>query len=74
MVPASLPERDRREKRRRPPEKESYPDYANYIAKYITEYEKLGLPISWMTVQNEPLAVQTWDSCEYTAEEEKNSA
>ena len=51
--------------------KESYPDYANYIAKYITEYEKLGLPISWMTVQNEPLAVQTWDSCEYTAEEEK---
>ena len=52
-------------------EKESYPDYANYIAKYITEYEKLGLPISWMTVQNEPLAVQTWDSCEYTAEEEK---
>ena len=51
--------------------KESYPDYANYIAKYITEYEKLGLPISWMTVQNEPLAVQTWDSCEYMAEEEK---
>ena len=26
-----------------------------------------------MTVQNEPLAVQTWDSCEYTAAEEKNS-
>ena len=51
--------------------KECYQDYANYIAKYITEYEKLGMPISWMTVQNEPLAVQTWDSCEYTAAEEK---
>lgn len=48
-----------------------YQTYADYIAKYITEYKKLGFDIAWMTVQNEPLAVQTWDSCEYTPEEEK---
>lgn len=51
--------------------KECYQDYADYIAKYITEYKKLGMPISFMTVQNEPLAVQTWDSCEYSPDEEK---
>ncbi len=51
--------------------KECYQIYADYIVKYITEYKKLGIPISCMTVQNEPLAVQTWDSCEYTPGEEK---
>lgn len=51
--------------------KECYQAYADYIVKYITEYHKRGIPISCMTVQNEPLAVQTWDSCEYTAGEEK---
>lgn len=51
--------------------KDCYQAYAAYIVKYITEYQKGGIPISCMTVQNEPLAVQTWDSCEYTAEEEK---
>lgn len=51
--------------------RECYQAYADYVVKYITEYEKRGIPISCMTVQNEPLAVQTWDSCEYTAEEEK---
>lgn len=48
-----------------------YQAYADYIAKYICEYRKLGMNIAWMTVQNEPIAVQTWDSCEYTPEEEK---
>lgn len=51
--------------------KECYQAYADYIAKYISEYRKLGIHIAWMTVQNEPIAVQTWDSCEYTPQEEK---
>ena len=51
--------------------KECYQAYADYVVKYISEYQKLGIPIDCMTVQNEPLAVQTWDSCEYTAQEEK---
>ncbi len=51
--------------------RECYQAYADYVVKYITAYQKQGIQISCMTVQNEPLAVQTWDSCEYTTEEEK---
>ena len=52
--------------------KECYQAYADYIARYLSEYRKLGFPINMLTVQNEPLAVQLWDSCEYTSSEEKN--
>lgn len=45
--------------------------WAEYICRYIKEYEKRGFIISRLTIQNEPEAVQTWDSCIYTAEEEK---
>ena len=51
---------------------ECYAAYASYIVRYLKEYEKAGIPIRFMTVQNEPLAVQTWDSCEYSSEEEKS--
>ncbi|NLP34880.1 MAG: glucosylceramidase [Clostridiales bacterium] len=45
--------------------------WAEYICRYIKEYEKRGFKVNRLTVQNEPLAVQTWDSCIYTGEEEK---
>ncbi len=45
--------------------------WAQYICRYIREYEKRGLKVNRLTVQNEPLAVQTWDSCIFTAREEK---
>jgi glucosylceramidase len=45
--------------------------WAEYICRYIKEYDKRGLKVSRITVQNEPLAVQSWDSCIYTAQEEK---
>lgn len=51
--------------------KESYEEYAKYFCHYIKEYEKRGININCLTIQNEPLAVQTWDSCQYTGEEEK---
>lgn len=35
----------------------------------MKEFEALGFPVKYLTVQNEPKAVQTWDSCVYTAEE-----
>lgn len=44
--------------------------WARYIAKYIKVYREEGIDISMITVQNEPEAVQTWDSCIYTAEDE----
>lgn len=45
--------------------------WAEYVCRYIKEYEKKGLKVSRVTIQNEPAAVQSWDSCIYTAEEEK---
>ena len=45
--------------------------WARYICRYIREYENKGFKVSRITVQNEPLATQKWDSCIYTAEEEK---
>lgn len=44
--------------------------WADYIADYIKELQKEGLSIRYLTVQNEPEAVQTWDSCIYHAKEE----
>lgn len=46
--------------------------WANYYVRYIQEMEQTGFPIWGLTVQNEPAATQIWDSCEYTAEEERD--
>lgn len=46
--------------------------WAEYICRYILEFRKLGFPVSKITLQNEPNAVQTWDSCIYTGNEEKD--
>ena len=51
---------------------EFYQSWANYYAKFIKSYEAEGIPIWGLTIQNEPLAVQRWESCIYTAEEERN--
>ncbi|MHC5091762.1 MAG: glycoside hydrolase family 30 protein [Planctomycetota bacterium] len=44
--------------------------WARYYARYIKEYANEGITIWGLTVQNEPAATQTWDSCIYSAEEE----
>lgn len=46
--------------------------WANYYVRYIDEMKKRGIDIWAVSVQNEPLATQTWDSCIYTAEEERD--
>lgn len=46
--------------------------WARYYAKFIEAYEAEGLPVWGLTVQNEAKAVQRWDSCVYTAEEERD--
>jgi glucosylceramidase len=50
--------------------KEYYQMWADMIVKYVEEYEKLGITIHRISVQNEPKATQKWDSCLYTGEEE----
>lgn len=51
---------------------EFYPSWALYYTKFIKAYEAEGIPIWGITVQNEPMAKQTWESCIYTAEEERD--
>ncbi len=46
--------------------------WAEYYCRYIQAYAGEGVPIWGLTVQNEPEATQTWDSCRYTAEEERD--
>lgn len=46
--------------------------WANYFAKFFKAYEAQGIPFWGLTVQNEPMAIQTWESCIFTAEEEKD--
>ncbi len=51
--------------------KEEYaPLWAQYFVKFIRAYAEEGIEISYITVQNEPMAVQTWDSCVYEAAQE----
>jgi glucosylceramidase len=53
--------------------KETYKQsWANYYVKYIKAYEAKGIPVWGLTVQNEPMAKQRWESCIYTAEEERD--
>lgn len=51
---------------------EYYSSWANYYVKFIQEYEKEGIDVWGLTVQNEPMATQRWESCIYTAEQERD--
>jgi len=46
--------------------------WANYYIKFIQSYEAQGIPIAGLSVQNEPMATQTWESCIYTTAEERD--
>ncbi|WP_342648089.1 glycoside hydrolase family 30 protein [Mucilaginibacter sp. CSA2-8R] len=46
--------------------------WANHYIKFIKAYEALDIPVWGLSVQNEPMAKQTWESCIYTAEEERD--
>lgn len=51
---------------------ESRQPWANYYTKFIRAYAREGIPIWGITVQNEPMATQTWESCIYTADDERD--
>jgi len=51
---------------------EFYQPWANYYVKFIKAYEQEGIPVWGITIQNEPMATQTWESCVYTGEEERD--
>jgi len=51
---------------------EYYHSWAMYYAKFVKAYESEGIPIWGITIQNEPMATQKWESCIYTADEERD--
>ena len=51
--------------------KRFYDKYSDYLAKFITEYQKLNINIDYITMQNEPVARQHWESCIFSIYEQK---
>lgn len=51
---------------------EYYDSWANYYTKFIEAYESEGMPIWGISIQNEPMATQRWESMIYTAQEERD--
>ena len=45
--------------------------WAAILCRYIKEFQARGFQVQRISIQNEPNATQIWDSCRYTAEEEK---
>lgn len=51
---------------------EFFQSWAAYYTKFVKAYEHEGMPIWGISIQNEPMAVQTWESCVFTAETERD--
>jgi glucosylceramidase len=51
---------------------EFYQSWANYYVKFIKAYEANNVPVWGLSVQNEPMAKQRWESCIFTSEEERD--
>jgi O-Glycosyl hydrolase len=51
---------------------EFYQTWATYYTKFIKAYQQQGIPVWGITIQNEPMATQKWESCLYTAEDERD--
>jgi glucosylceramidase len=50
-----------------------YDAFANYFVRFIQEYEKEGIPVYGVTLQNEPLSgSQPWQACGQTAEVQRD--
>lgn len=48
-----------------------YGAYANYIRKFVEAYRDHNINVTSLTIQNEPEATQTWESCLFSSEEER---
>ena len=46
--------------------------WADYYVKFIRAYEQEGIPLWGLSVQNEPMAKQKWESCIFTAADERD--
>ncbi|OQP59455.1 glycosyl hydrolase [Niastella vici] len=46
--------------------------WANFFVRFINAYQKEGVPVWGLTVQNEATAASPWESCQFTDEEERD--
>jgi glucosylceramidase len=51
---------------------EYYQAWSNYFVKFIKSYEEEKIPVWGLSIQNEPMAKQRWESCIFSAEEERD--
>lgn len=51
--------------------KEHYGDWARYLVKYVQAYLDEGVPVTMLSLQNESIAATNWDSCVWTAAQQK---
>lgn len=50
---------------------EYYGSWAKYLVKMTEAYLAEGVPVTMLSIQNESIAATNWDSCVWTAEEQK---
>ncbi len=50
---------------------EYYSSWAKYLVKFVNAYLDEGIPVTMMSIQNESIAATNWDSCVWTAAEQK---
>ena len=51
--------------------KKYYDSYSNYLIKFLEAYRNIGINIDYLTIQNEPMARQRWESCVFSLQEQK---
>lgn len=51
---------------------EFYPVWADYFVRFIQAYRSAGVPVWGVTVQNEPMNNAPWESCLFSAEQERD--
>lgn len=49
-----------------------YKSWANYYIKFLDAYKKEGINFFAISVQNEPMATQSWESCVFSADQERD--
>ena len=52
--------------------KKYYENYSNYLVKFIEEYQENGININYLTIQNEPMARQRWESCKFSIDDQND--
>ena len=52
--------------------KKYYNSYSDYLIKYLNYYKKENININYLTIQNEPMARQRWESCIFNLSEQKD--